>query len=410
MNCRFCNTPLSHQFIDLVGSPPSNSFLSSEQLNEPETYYPLKLFVCRECHLVQIDEYKKSDDIFSSEYIYYSSYSTSWLRHAEQYVEMIARRLDLGPQSLVMEIASNDGYLLQYVAARGIPCLGVEPAVETSEVARSKGIEVLNEFFGKTLAARLSGQGRQADLIVGNNVLAHVPDINDFVAGLAEALKPGGTVTMEFPHLMRLVSENQFDTIYHEHFSYLSFHTVQRIFAAHGLKVYDVEELPTHGGSLRVYAGHAENAAQPVGPGVSQMLESERAAGMMEMDYYEGFQAKADKVKHDLLEFLIDARRCGKKVAAYGAAAKGNTLLNYCGVKTDLVSFVVDRSPHKQGKFLPGCHIPVVGEDVLQTEQPDIVLILPWNIKDEIIEQLAYCKKWAAQYAIAIPSLRSGKI
>lgn len=405
MNCRFCSTPLTQEFIDLVAQPPSNSFLTAEQLNEPETYFPLKLFVCPQCHLVQIDEYKKSDEIFSPDYLYFSSFSTSWLAHAERYVAMITERCGLGPQSLVMEIASNDGYLLQYVQQRGIPCLGVEPAVETSKVARNKGIEVLNEFFGLELGRRLAGQGHSADLIVGNNVLAHVPDINDFVSGLTAALKPGGTVTMEFPHLMRLVAENQFDTIYHEHFSYLSFHTVQRIFAAQGLTLYDVEELPTHGGSLRIFAGHADSLPEPVGPRVEELLARERAAGMTGMDYYAGFQARADAIKNDLLKFLIEDKACGKKVAAYGAAAKGNTLLNYCGVKRDLVSFVVDRSPHKQGKYLPGSHIAVVDEDVLRREKPDYVLILPWNLKDEIMTQLEYASRWGARFVVAVPRL-----
>jgi len=405
MKCRFCNHELKHEFIDLVNSPPSNSFLTQEELNQPEGFFPLKLFVCERCFLVQIDEYKKSDEIFSDKYIYFSSFSKSWLEHAESYVEMITRRLQLTYKSYVVEIASNDGYLLQYFREKNIPCLGIEPAKKTAEVARNKGIEVITEFFGVKLAEELAKQGRLADLLVGNNVLAHVPDINDFVKGLKMVLKKDGVVTLEFPHLLQLVKENQFDTIYHEHFSYLSFHTVQRIFAAHGLHLFDVEELSTHGGSLRIYAKHREDGSKYMTSNVADLLDREKAAGMTTLAYYQDFQGKANVVKYSLLSFLLEQKKCGKKVVAYGAAAKGNTLLNYCGVKKDLIEFVADASPYKRGTFLPGSHIPVVSEDLIRKTRPHFVLILPWNIKDEIMEQLQYIKEWHAKFVIPIPKL-----
>ena len=405
MHCRFCNNLLTHEFIDLVNAPPSNSFLTKEQLSEPEVFYPLKLYVCDNCFLVQIDEYKKSDDIFNQDYAYFSSFSTSWLDHAKKYVDMITDRLRLDAESHVMEIASNDGYLLQYFMQKQIPCLGIEPSANTAQAAREKGIETLEEFFGAHLAERLVQEGKKADLIIGNNVLAHVPDINDFVKGLKIALNSGGVVTMEFPHLMRLIEENQFDTIYHEHFSYLSFHTVRRIFAEHGLVLFDVEELPTHGGSLRIYARHDEDDSKPVTSNVAALLEKEALKGMLQLDYYLGFQQKADKVKYALLAFLLEQKEQGKKIAAYGAAAKGNTLLNYCGVKKDLIEFVVDASPHKQGMFLPGSHIPVVAEEMIKLSKPDYILILPWNLKDEIINQLNYVNEWDAKFALPIPRL-----
>lgn len=406
MNCRFCNNPLTHKFIDLVNAPPSNSFLAKEQLSEPEVFYPLKLYVCDKCFLVQIDEYRKSDDIFNKDYAYFSSFSTSWLAHAKTYVDMITERLQLSAESLVMEIASNDGYLLQYFKEKKIPCLGIEPSVNTAQAAREKGIETLEEFFGANLAERLAQEGKEADLIIGNNVLAHVPDINDFVNGLKIALNSSGIVTMEFPHLMRLIEENQFDTIYHEHFSYLSFHTVRRIFAEQGLVLFDVEELPTHGGSLRIYARHDNDNSRVVTPNVAALLEKEAVGGMLTLDYYLNFQQKADKVKHALLAFLLEQKEQGKKVAAYGAAAKGNTLLNYCGVKKDLIEFVVDASPHKQGTFLPGSHIPVVKEGEIARFKPDYVLILPWNLQDEIMAQLRYIQKWGGKFVIAIPEMK----
>lgn len=405
MNCRFCQNPLTHQFIDLVNSPPSNSFLKAEQLNEPEIFFPLVVFVCEKCFLVQIDEYKKADEIFSSDYVYFSSFSKSWLEHSQKYVEMMCARFGYDADSQVVEIASNDGYLLQYFQQKGVPVLGIEPTLNTAQAARAKGIETRVEFFGKDLARKLTEENRRADLILGNNVLAHVPDINDFVAGLKIALKPSGVVTMEFPHLLQLVENNQFDTIYHEHFSYLSFHTVRQIFAAHGLEMFDVEELSTHGGSLRVFAGHAEDETKAETENVQNLLAKERNAGLLNLDYYAKFQAAADKVKVDLLDFLIKQKRAGKTVAAYGAAAKGNTLLNYCGVKKDFVEFVVDASPHKQGRFLPASHIPVVDESFIKREKPDFVIILPWNIKEEIISQLNYIREWNGKFVVAIPAL-----
>jgi SAM-dependent methyltransferase len=395
---------LTHEFIDLVNSPPSNSFLSLEELNQPEVFYPLKLFVCDNCFLVQIDEYKKSAEIFSDKYAYFSSFSSTWLEHARQYVEMITPRLGLNKESFVIEIGSNDGYLLQYFKEKNIPCLGIEPAKRTAEVARDKGIEVITEFFGVRLAEKLTKQGRQADLVVGNNVLAHVPDINDFVKSLKILLKKNAVATFEFPHLMRLVEENQFDTIYHEHFSYLSFHTVSRIFSEYGLVLFDVDELPTHGGSLRIYAGHQDDRSKELSANVEALYEKESAAGMGDLSYYLGFQDKADKVKYELLSFLLAQKREGKKVIAYGAAAKGNTLLNYCGIKKDLIEFVVDASPHKQGNFLPGSHVPIVNEDRIRELKPEYVIILPWNIKDEIMEQLSYIRDWGGKFVVSVPA------
>jgi 2-polyprenyl-3-methyl-5-hydroxy-6-metoxy-1,4-benzoquinol methylase len=359
---------------------------------------------------VQIDEYKKAVEIFDDDYVYFSSYSQSWLEHSQRYVAMMCERFGFTSDSSVIEIASNDGYLLQYFVERGIPVLGIEPTANTAEVARRRGIDTLVEFWGKNLAQQLvaerfTASTSGADLILGNNVLAHVPDINDFVAGLKVALAPNGVITMEFPHLMRLVAENQFDTIYHEHFSYLSFTTVAQIFAAHGLRMFDVEELPTHGGSLRVFATHDSNSTYPVSPYVAELLKREHATGMATLEYYQGFQAKADTVKNELLKFLIECRQTNKRVVGYGAAAKGNTLLNYCGVKKDLLSFVVDASPHKQGKFLPGSHIPVLNPDALQEHKPEYVLILPWNLRDEVMQQHSYIARWGGKFVVAVPAL-----
>ncbi|MEO5781822.1 MAG: class I SAM-dependent methyltransferase, partial [Ginsengibacter sp.] len=353
MNCRFCTTPLTHIFIDLNNSPASNSFLTEEELNEPETFYPLKVFICDKCFLVQVDEYKKSDSIFSSDYVYFSSYSTSWLQHAKMYVDMMTQRFGFNENSLVIEVASNDGYLLQYFKEKNIPIMGIEPTANTAEVAMAKGIKTVIEFFGAELADRFANDWNvKADLLLGNNVLAHVPNIVDFVLGINLILKEDGIVTMEFPHLMQLVDNNQFDTIYHEHFSYLSFHTVKQIFESQGLKMFDVEEIPTHGGSLRIYATHEENSQQVISDNVNKLLEKEYSKGINSLDYYNNFQQKALKVKMDITDFLIQQKRENKKVAAYGAAAKGNTLLNYCGIKNDLIDFVVDANPHKQNKFL----------------------------------------------------------
>lgn len=403
MNCRFCGEKLTHEFIDLVNAPPSNAFLTKEQLNEPEVFYPLKLFVCDSCFLVQIDEYKKSSDIFDSEYVYFSSFSRTWLAHAKQFAAMMIEKYGYDQNSRIIEIASNDGYLLQYFNERGIPSLGIEPAEGAAVEAGKKGIETIVDFFGRRLAQSLADQGKKADLLIGNNVLAHVPDLNDFVAGLKIALKPSGIITMEFPHLMQLVDNCQFDTIYHEHFSYLSFMTVRSIFNHHGLELFDVEELPTHGGSLRIFAGHAEDQTRKISDNVNALLEKEMSRGLNAMAYYRGFQKKADKVKYALLSFLIEQKKQGNKVAAYGAAAKGNTLLNYCGVRKDLIAFVVDASPYKQGKYLPGSHIQVVSEEAIRRYEPDYVLILPWNIREEIMAQLDYIRAWEGKFVVPIP-------
>lgn len=406
MNCRFCKAPLTNIFIDLNNSPASNSFLSAEQLNEPETFYPLKVFICDKCFLVQIDEYKKSDAIFDSNYAYFSSYSTSWLQHAKTYVEMMVTRFGYNEYSLVIEVASNDGYLLQYFKEKNIPVMGIEPTANTAEVAMGKGIKTVTEFFGAELADRFSNHWNvKADLLLGNNVLAHVPDIVDFVAGMKIILKEDGVITMEFPHLMQLVENNQFDTIYHEHFSYLSFNTVKQIFEVQGLKLFDVEEIPTHGGSLRIYATHKENQQQQISENVNMLLEKEISKGMNSQKYYTNFQQKALKIKLDLTDFLVEQKRINKIVAAYGAAAKGNTLLNFCGIKNDLIDFVVDANPHKQNKFLPASHIPVVNEEHLKNNKPDYVIIFPWNLRKEITAQLNYIKEWGGKFVTAIPEL-----
>lgn len=406
MQCRFCKMELSHVFIDLINSPASNSFLSEEQLNEPETFYPLKVYTCHHCFLVQVDEYKKSDAIFNSNYVYFSSYSTSWLKHAKVYADNMTERFGLNKGSKTIELASNDGYLLQYFLEKNIPVLGIEPTANTAQVAIQKGIETIVDFFGVNLAKELVAQNTHADLLLGNNVLAHVPDIIDFVAGMKILLAPQGVITMEFPHLMQLVDNNQFDTIYHEHFSYLSFHTVQKIFISQDLQLFDVEEIPTHGGSLRIYAKHKEDSSKKVSNNVSSLLKKEDEKGLNSLNYYDGFQAKALRVKIELTDFLIRCKKEGKKVAAYGAAAKGNTLLNYCGIKNDMISYVVDANPHKQHKWLPASHIPVVDEVHLRNDQPDYVIILPWNLKDEIIQQLSYIKHWGGEFVVPIPTLQ----
>jgi C-methyltransferase C-terminal domain/Putative zinc binding domain/Methyltransferase domain len=407
MQCRFCKTEVEHVFIDLINSPASNSFLTAEQLNEPETYYPLKVYTCHNCFLVQVDEYKKSDAIFDSNYVYFSSYSTSWLKHASDYADKMTERFGYNTNSQVIEIASNDGYLLQYFLQKGINVMGIEPTANTAEVAMSKGIKTVVEFFGVELADRLRNHWDvKADLLLGNNVLAHVPDIIDFVGGMKIILAEEGVITMEFPHLMQLVDNNQFDTIYHEHFSYLSFYTVKQIFESQGLEMFDVEEIPTHGGSLRIYAKHKEDASKVISENVFNLIKKEIDKGLNGLSYYDNFQQKALKVKLDLIEFLINQKKAGKKVAAYGAAAKGNTLLNYCGIKNDLIDFVVDANPHKQNKFLPASHIPVMNEDFLKAAKPDFVIILPWNLKEEITQQLSYIGDWGGKFVIPIPSLQ----
>lgn len=405
MKCRFCQHELSLDLVDLQFSPPSNSFLSAQQLSEPEVTFPLKVMVCDRCWLGQVDEHKHAEDIFDSDYVYFSSFSSSWLAHAKRYVDGISQRLNLGQDAFVVEVASNDGYLLQYFQERGVPCLGIEPTASTADACRAKGIEVVQDFFGERLGRELASTRQRADLILANNVFAHVPDINDFVEGLKLALAPGGTITLEFPHFMQLVQQRQFDTIYHEHFSYLSLYTTQKIFEAHGLCVYDVEELPTHGGSLRVYGRHAEHSALPVQPAVHALLAKEAALGMQTPAFYADFAQQVVDIKLDLLSFLIAQKRAGKRVMGYGAAAKGNTLLNYAGVLTDLLPAVADLSPHKVGKFLPGVHIPVVSVDEVRAQRPDFVLILPWNLKDEVMSQLAFVREWGAHFVVAIPKL-----
>lgn len=405
MNCRFCKAPLEHVFIDLNNSPASNSFLTKEQLNEPEVFYPLKVYTCTNCFLVQVDEYKKSDAIFNNDYVYFSSYSTGWLTHSKEYVEKMIERFDFNTRSAIIEIASNDGYLLQYFKQHNIPVLGIEPTANTAKVAINKGIETIVDFFGVKLATELSASDRKADLLLGNNVLAHVPDIVDFVKGMKILLKDIGIITMEFPHLLQLINNNQFDTIYHEHFSYLSFYTVKKIFESAGLTLFDVEEIPTHGGSLRIYATHTGNGDQQVSANVRSLLDKEVSYGIDKIEYYKGFQQKALKAKIELLEFLISQNNQNKKVIAYGAAAKGNTLLNYCGIKNDLIDFVVEANPHKQNKFLPGSHIPVFEESKIKKFKPDFVLILPWNLKSEITSQLSYIREWGGKFVIPIPEI-----
>ena len=405
MNCRFCKTPVNVQFADLVNSPASNSYLTSEQLNEPEVFYPLKVMVCQKCFLVQVDEYKKSADIFNSDYAYFSSFSTSWLTHCKKYTEMMISRFGFKQNSLVTEIASNDGYLLQFFKEQNVPVLGIEPTANTAAVAIKKGIPSVVDFFGVRLATTLVNEGKKTDLLLGNNVLAHVPDIMDFVGGMKLLLKPNGVITMEFPHLYQLVLNSQYDTIYHEHFSYLSFTTVSQIFEANALQMFDVEEVSTHGGSLRIFAKHKEDLSKEISNNVVNMLAKEKKAGMLSIDYYSNFQQKIETIKNDLLEFLLQQKRLGKKVAAYGAAAKGNTLLNYCGIKNDMISFVVDANPHKQNKYMPASHIPIVLEERIKNDTPDFIIILPWNIKDEIVKQLDYVKEWGCKFVVPIPKL-----
>jgi hypothetical protein len=406
MKCRFCQTELEHVFIDLGNSPPSNSFLTQEQLNEPEIFYPLKVYTCHQCFLVQVDEYKKSDAIFNKEYVYFSSYSTTWLDHAKNYTELMIDRFGFNKDSQVIEIASNDGYLLQYFHQKEIPVLGIEPTENTAEVAMKKGIKTIIDFFGVELADRLVDHWDvRADLLLGNNVLAHVPDIVDFVAGMKIILKSQGVITMEFPHLVQLMDNNQFDTIYHEHFSYLSFHTVKSIFESQGLELFDVDEIPTHGGSLRIYAKHAEDASKKVSTNVEKLLQKEISRGILDIDHYKDFSGRVLNIKLELIDFLIQTKKENKRMAAYGAAAKGNTLLNYCGVKSDLVEYVVDANPHKQNKYLPASHIPVVKEEELKNSRPDFVIILPWNLREEITQQLSYIKDWGGRFVIAIPKL-----
>lgn len=405
MKCRHCASELTNDFVDLATAPPSNAYLQKADLRASEKYYPLKVLVCDKCWLVQTEDYADASELFSEDYAYFSSFSTSWLKHSEDYVAKMVERFGLGSESMVVEVAANDGYLLQYVKKRDIPCYGVEPTASTAAAAREKGIDIVEEFFGVEQAKKLAGEGRQADLTAANNVLAHVPDINDFAGGFAALLKPTGVSTFEFPHLLSLVTFTQFDTIYHEHYSYLSLTAVSTIFEANGLSVFDVEEIPTHGGSLRVYAQRSDTKAHEMSPRVAAMMTREKEAGVPTIAYYQGFQARADKVKDDFMRFLIDAKRDGLKVAGYGAAAKGNTLMNYAGVHADLMPYVVDLNPNKQGKFLPGSRIPIVGEDHLKADKPDRIVILPWNLADEIVSQLDYVNAWGGRFVRAVPKL-----
>ncbi len=405
MKCRHCGQPVQQTFADLGTAPPSNAYLREADLNRPEAYFPLKVGVCSHCWLVQTEDYAEADALFTDDYAYFSSTSSSWLDHAARYAEMISHRLRLGRDSLVIELAANDGYLLKNFLAAGIPCLGIEPTASTAEAAQALGIPVLREFFGEMLGRRLHAENQQADLIIGNNVYAHVPDINDFTLGLKAALKPEGTITLEFPHLLRLIAQTQFDTIYHEHFSYLSLYTVGKIFSACGLRVTDVEEIPTHGGSLRVYGCHADDPRAD-GDNVAKILQAESIAGLQIRETYQAFQQRVDVIKNNFVAFLIEQKRAGKKVAAYGAAAKGNTLLNYGGVKPDLLSLVCDAAAYKQGKYLPGSRIPILAPDALREARPDFVVIFPWNIAAEVMQQTAYIRSWGGQFVTAVPALQ----
>jgi len=405
MNCRHCGSLLEHTFLDLGFAPPSNAYLSEADRTRPERYYPLKLMVCTHCWLVQTEDYARKEELFSSDYAYFSSTSSTWLSHAKSYAEAMVEDLDLDESSFIIEVASNDGYLLRNFVEVGVPCLGIEPTASTAEAAETQGIPVLREFFGESLGKQLAAEGRQADLIIGNNVYAHVPDINDFTSGLKAALKPSGTITLEFPHLMRLIEHTQFDTVYHEHFSYFSLLAVRRIFAQAKLRVFEVEELSTHGGSLRVFGCH-EDDPRATEDSVEQLTNEEAARGLQSLATYSGFQARADQVKDALLTFLLTQKRDGKLVMAYGAAAKGNTLLNYAGIKPDLLPMVCDAAPAKQGKYMPGSHIPIVNPAVLQEVKPDIVLILPWNIAAEVVSENRHAKEWGAVFIAAVPEMR----
>jgi len=405
MKCRHCGKDISHTFIDLGSAPPSNSYLTEQTMKEPEKWYPLKVMVCDHCWLVQTEDFVGAGEMFSEEYAYFSSFSSTWLEHARNYVEKMVSRFNLNDESMVVEVAANDGYLLQYVKDRKIPCCGIEPTHSTAKAAREKGIEIIEAFFGVAKAEELVKEGRQADLTVANNVLAHVPDINDFVKGFATLLKPNGIATFEFPHLLNLVEQNQFDTIYHEHYSYLSLMAIQTIFEANGLTVFDVEELPTHGGSLRVYVQRSDFGQHSKTEAVTELQIRENKLRMSSIDFYQGFQDKAEKIKTEFLSFLIDAKQQGKRVAAYGAAAKGNTMMNFAGVRSDLVSYVVDKNPVKQGKYMPGSRIPIVDEDKIKTNKPGYIVILPWNLKKEVMDQLEYVREWDGQFVTAVPEM-----
>jgi 2-polyprenyl-3-methyl-5-hydroxy-6-metoxy-1,4-benzoquinol methylase len=403
--CRFCKNQLEHSVVDLGMSPLCQKHVKPENLNDMEKFYPLHAYICEHCWLMQLEDFATPDEIFADEYAYFSSYSESWLEHAKKYAEQMTERFKLDANSLVTEIASNDGYLLQWFVQKSIPVLGIDPAANVAKAAREKGVRTEVEFFGKNTALKLAKKYGKADLLLGNNVLAHVPDINDFVAGMKEMLNTSGVITMEFPHLQRLIEENQFDTIYHEHFSYLSFVAVNRIFAQHAITLFDVEELPTHGGSLRIYGKHAEDTSKEVTNHVAELLKREIDLGFESLEFYSRFEEKVKETKRKILDFLIQAKREGKSVAGYGAPGKGNTLLNYCGVRTDFIDYTVDMSPHKQGNFLPGTHIPILHPNTIKETKPDYVFILPWNLKEEIMEQHKYIRDWGGKFVVPIPKL-----
>jgi len=406
MKCRHCSAPLDITFVDLSSSPPSNSYLTTQTINEPEKWYPLKVLVCKKCWLVQTEDFVGAGEMFSDDYAYFSSFSSSWLKHSQNYVENVISRFELLSESMVVEVAANDGYLLQYFQDKKIPCYGIEPTHSTAEAARDKGIEIIEEFFSEAKANELLIEGRQADLIVSNNVLAHVPNINDFVKGICTLLKPTGVATFEFPHLLNLVELNQFDTIYHEHYSYLSLTAVQEIFESSGLSIFDVEEISTHGGSLRVYAQKFDLGINTKSKAVKLLKEKEDNIGMSDVNFYKGFQHRVEKIKIEFLQFLLQAKKEGKEVVGYGAAAKGNTMMNFSGVRQDLVSYIVDKNPMKQGKFMPGSRIPIVEINNILLTKPDYVIIFPWNLKDEVIFQLEFIREWGGEFVISIPELR----
>jgi ubiquinone/menaquinone biosynthesis C-methylase UbiE len=403
LKCRHCSSDLNLRFLDLGSAPPSNAYLTSSSLELPEIWYPLSILACENCWLVQTEDHAGRESLFSEDYAYFSSYSSTWLEHARNYVETMVKRFGLTTKSCIVEVAANDGYLLQYVQEAQIPCYGIEPTSSTAAAARNKGIEIISMFFGVELAEKLLKENKQADLIIANNVLAHVPDINDFVAGFYRLLKSAGVATFEFPHVLSMVQENQFDTAYHEHYSYLSLTSVQRIFAANGLTIFDVQKLTTHGGSLRVFAQRSESGTQVILDSVSDLLKVENEAGIRKSSFYKNFQTKAEKIKDELVAFLIECKKNGVKVGAYGAAAKGNTLLNFAGIRPDLLPYVVDKNPAKLGKFMPGSRIPIVNEDYLRKHKPNIILILPWNLKVEIMEQLSYINNWGGKFVSAVP-------
>lgn len=408
MKCRHCHAELTLPLVDLGSSPPSNAYLTAKTLKAPEKWFPLNVLVCETCWLVQTEDFAGAEELFDDEYAYFSSFSSSWLTHAKAYVDAMVERFELHKNSMVVEVAANDGYLLQYVKEKSIPCLGVEPTNSTANAAREKGVEIVEEFFGVELAKRLVAEGRQADLTAANNVLAHVPDINDFVSGFTHLLKDNGVATFEFPHLLNLIQQNQFDTIYHEHFSYLSLIAVNTLFNANGLSIFDVEEITPHGGSLRVFAQRKDTGTHRVSERFAALIKKEQAFGMEGVDFYENFQEKANKVKYDLMKFLIEAKEAGKKVIGYGAAAKGNTLLNFAGVKEDLLTCVVDKNPAKQNKYLPGSRVPILNEDIIINLKPDYILILPWNLRGEVVDQLSYIREWGGQFVTAVPSIKIG--